>query len=130
MKWYKSAAVIAALCLGLFGYSNISGQAVAQGNTAEKITVLNPLGHPPPITLKTMAPRLNTLEGKTIYLVDNGYVGSDNLLHEIQDWFKENLPKTETVFRRKGVSGFETEDPELWAEIKEKADGVIIILGH
>jgi len=131
MKWYKSAAIIAALCIGLFfGYSSVNNQAIAQNRTAERITVLNPLGTPPPINLKTMAPRLSTLEGKTIYLVDDGYIGGDNLLYEIQDWFKENHPKTTTLYKRKGGGGFESEDPALWAEMKEKADGIIIALGH
>ena len=131
MKWQKSAAVIAVLCIGLFcGYSSVSNQAVAQSKTAEKITVLNPLGTPPPIKLKNMAPRLGTLEGKTIYLVDDGYIGGDNLLYEIQEWFKENHPKTTTLYKRKGGGGFESEDPELWAEMKAKADGIIIALGH
>jgi hypothetical protein len=132
MKWQKSAAAIVVLCLGLFCvYSNVGNEAVAQSSkSAERITVLNPLGNPPPIKLKTMAPRLNTLEGKTIYLVDDGYIGGDNLLYEIQDWFKENYPKTETIFKRKGGGGFEAEDPVLWAEMKEKADGIIIALGH
>ena len=131
MKWHKSAIVAAALCLGLFcSFSTVNNQAVAQSKTAEKITVLNPLGTPPPIKLKTMAPRLDTIDGKTIYLVDDGFVGGDNLLYEIQDWFKENHPKTTTIFKRKGGGGFDAEDPALWAEMKEKADGIIIALGH
>ena len=38
---------------------------MADGN---KITVFNPLGHPPPIKLEPMAPRLDTLDGKTIHM--------------------------------------------------------------
>lgn len=122
---------MATLCLGLFcSYSTVNNQAMAQSSTAGKITVLNPLGTPPPIKLKTMAPRLDTLDGKTIYLVDDGFVGGDNLLYEIQDWFKENHPKTTTIFKRKGGGGFDAEDPALWAEMKDKADGIIIALGH
>ena len=40
---------------------------------AAKITVLNPLGQPPPIALVPMAPRLDTLDGKTIYIVHRFY---------------------------------------------------------
>ncbi len=36
----------------------------------KKITVLNPLGQPPPIKLEPMAPRLDSLDGKTIYVVE------------------------------------------------------------
>ena len=131
MKWHKAMAVIAVLCLGLFGgYATPDNQAVAAAAAEEKITVLTPLGPPPPIKLKQMAPRLDTLEGKTIYLVDDGFIGGDNLLYEIQDWFKANYPRTTTVFKRKGGGGFDSPDPELWAEMEEKADGIIIALGH
>ena len=35
-----------------------------------KLTVLNPVGYPPEIKAKTPAPRLDSLDGKIIYLVD------------------------------------------------------------
>ena len=134
MKWKRAAAVLAVLCLGLFcGYPMMNAQAPAKAKTSApaepKITVLNPLGTPPPIKLKTMAPRLDTLDGKTIYLVNDGFIGSDNLLYEMQDWFKANHPKTTTVYKVKGGS-FDSENPDLWQEMKEKADGIIIALGH
>ena len=130
MKWHIATALIALLCIGLF----CSFPAVqAQGKAApavQKITVLNPLGTPPPIKLRNMAPRMSTLDGKTIYIVDDGFVGGDNLLLEIQDWFGKNYPKTTIVFKRKGGGGFDVEDKPLWAEIKEKANAVIIGMGH
>ena len=130
MKWHVATALIALLCIGLF----CSFPAVqAQGKVApavQKITVLNPLGTPPPIKLRNMAPRLDTLDGKTIYIVDDGFVGGDNLLLEIQDWFGKNYPKTTVVFKRKGGGGFDVEDKPLWAEIKENANAVIIGMGH
>jgi len=132
MKLCATMAVIAVLCIGQF----CSFPALqAQGKKAvdpvmPKITVLNPLGTPPPIKLKTMAPRLDTLDGKTIYLVNDGFIGSDNLLYEMQEWFKANHPKTTTVYKRKGGGGFDAEDPALWEEMKQKADAIIIALGH
>lgn len=133
------AVLIAALCLGvIFSCNTMSDKksVAAADNQApavtvdDQITVLNPLGHPPNIQLKTMAPRLDTLEGKTIYIVDDGFVGGDNLLYEMVDWFKANYPKTNVLYKRKGGMGFEAEDPALWAEMKEKADAIIIGLGH
>jgi len=130
MKWYMSAGMITLLCLGLIcsssGLSNPAQAAPAE----EKITVLNPLGTPPPITLKPMAPRLDTLDGKTIYIVDDGFIGGINLLQEMEVWFHDNYPKTTIVLKRKGGGGFDVEDPQLWAEIKEKGDAVIIGMGH
>lgn len=139
MKRYLSAAVSAVLCLGLFYSCNTmkDTKRVAATNDQvqavpcdEKITVLTPLGTPPNIKLKKMAPRLDTLDGKTIYFVDDGFIGGDNLLYEMIDWFKANYPKTNVIYKRKGGMGFEAEDPALWAEMKEKADAIVIALGH
>jgi hypothetical protein len=115
----------------LFCYPGLDHQAQARGNAGEeKITVLSPRGQPPLIQLKSMAPRLDTLEGKTVYLVNDGYLGTDILLGEMQAWFEVNVPKLTTVYKRKGGGGFTAEDPDLWAEIKEKADAVIMGMGH
>ncbi len=130
MKWHIAVAVIAVLCLTLFcGYQD--NQVQAQGKAAqEKITVLSPMGKPPAIQLKAMAPRLDTLDGKTIYLVNDGYLGTDLLLGEMQAWFKANMPNVNTVYKLKGGGGFTAEDPALWAEIKQKADAVVMGMGH
>ena len=45
----------------------------------QKLTVLNPLGQPPAITRVPMAPRLDTLAGKTIYIVDIGFTDTHQL---------------------------------------------------
>jgi hypothetical protein len=130
MKRYIFAVIIAVLCLGFFcGFPTLNNQAQA-APAEEKITVLTPLGTPPSIKLKTMASRLDTVEGKTIYVVDNVYPGSDLLLTEMAAWFEREMPKTKAIYKRKNAMGFEGEDPALWAEIKEKADAVIIGLGH
>ena len=39
-----------------------------------------------------MAPRLDSLDGKTVYFVDTGFHGSDTLLEQMQIWFKETRP--------------------------------------
>jgi len=133
MNRHLALAVIAVLCLGLFcSYPSLNNQAQAQGKAASaeaKITVLSPMGTPPPIKLKSMAPRLNTLDGKTIYVVDQGYLGTDNLLKEMIVWLEKECPKANFVFKRLGMS-MGPEPPPLFAEIKEKGDAVIMGLGH
>lgn len=131
MKWHIRVSLIAVLCLGLFCNLQIrNNQAQAQGKAREqKITVLSPMGIPPAIQLKTMAPRLDTLDGKTVYLVDVGYVGTDILLKEVEDWFKTNMPKVNIVYRRK-FGFFTSEDPFLWREIKEKGHAMVMGVGH
>jgi len=133
MKSKIAMAVIAVLCLCLF-CSVPADQAQAQGRKAApsampRITVLNPMGTPPPVQLKQMAPRLTTLEGKTIYFVNTGYIGTDRLMAVMTDWFKANYPKTNVVNKRSG-GGMSNVDKALWAEIAEKGDAAIVGLGH
>ncbi len=94
-----------------------------------KIGVFNPAGYPPKIKQLGMAPRLDTLDGKTVYLVDCRFDDGDRLLQQMQGWFKENMPNVNTVFKKK--SGVYTkDDPELFREIKEKGHAMIMAIGH
>jgi hypothetical protein len=97
--------------------------------SSEKISVLNPMGYPPKITQLGMAPRLETLEGKTIYLVDVRFDDGDRLLKQMQGWFEEKMPKVNTVFVQKSGVYME-DDPELFREIKEKGHAMIMAIGH
>jgi hypothetical protein len=117
----------------LAGSGTESGQ---QRNTRQssvaaerRIVAVSPKGTPPPITLSAMALRLDTLEGKTIYMVDTGFFGGGALLQGMQGWFQQNLPSVQTVFRKKaGV--YAEDDPKLWAEIKAHGNAAIMAIGH
>lgn len=73
-----------------------------------------------------MAPRLNTLDGKTVYLVDTGFGGSGKFLDEMQIWFQEHMPAVKTVRRRKPGNVFRDDTNDLWQEIKERGDAAIL----
>jgi len=104
--------------------------AVLPSQAAEqKLTVLNPLGQPPAITRVPMAPRLDTLAGKTIYIVDIGFTDTHQLFTEMQDLLSVRFPDTTWVVRTKIGTYFE-DDPKLWAEIKAQGHGMIIGVGH
>jgi hypothetical protein len=75
-----------------------------------------------------MAPRLDKLEGKTVYLVDTGFAGGADFMAEVQDWFTRNQPSVKTELRHKKSSMF-TDEPELWAEIKKNGDAVVFGVG-
>jgi hypothetical protein len=72
-----------------------------------------------------MAPRLDTLNGKTVYLVNQGFGGSDLFMEQLQAWFAEHMPTVKTVLRRKTGFIFRDDTKDLWKEIKEKGDAVI-----
>jgi len=134
-------AVIIILCTGLVcSASMLSHQTYAQGRKAAapsepvvmpKITVLNPMGTPPPITLIPQAPRPNTLDGKTVYLINTGYIGTDRFMDEVAKWFKANYPKTNIVYRdNQSGAGLSSVSEALWNEIAQNGDAAIVGLGH
>ena len=102
-------------------------KTVAHG--AATIETLNPKGTPPPIQLIPMAPRLDTLDGKTIFLVSDGFAGADRFLNQIAIWFHKNMPSVKTVYRLKAGSFFD-DDPKLMAEIKASGNAMIMAYGH
>lgn len=95
----------------------------------EKLQVLNPMGFPPKISEKSLAPRLGSLEGKTIYLVDCRFDDGDILIAQMANWFAEHRPEVKVEVRRK--SGVYTErDEPLYQEIQEEGDAAIVAVGH
>ena len=117
---------------GYLGGANlIAAQSQATGQAGrERITVVNPLGIAPPVKLTAQAPRLDTLDGKTIYLLSNGYHNSENVLYELTDWFKAQYPKTTFEYRHMPSAMGGRADPALWEEMGQKADAMIIGIGH
>lgn len=73
-----------------------------------------------------MAPRLDSLNGKTVYLVDTGFGGSGKFLDEMQGWFAQHMPAVKTVRRRKSGNVFRDDSKDLWQEIKERGDAAIL----
>jgi hypothetical protein len=95
-----------------------------------KLTAVSPKGTPPAIQLYSMAPRANSLDGKTIYVVDaTSFFGGETLLKKMQAWFQQNMPSVKTVFRKK-AGEYAADDPKLWAEIKANAYATVMAIGH
>jgi hypothetical protein len=76
--------------------------------------------------LSPLAPRLGSLHGKTVYLVDTGFGGSEKFLDQVQMWFAEHIPSVKTVRRRKTGNIFRDDTKDLWEEINEKGQAAIL----
>ena len=92
-------------------------------------TVLNPVGFPPKVSRQTPAPRLDGLDGRTVYLVDCRFDDSDVFLGQMQAWFAEHLPGVRTVVKRIS-SVYLDDDPTTWEEIKARGSAAILGVGH
>ena len=91
--------------------------------------VLDPRGQPTAtIEPKALAPRLDTIKGKTLYLIDIGFGGGWEFLEETVAWFARNQPEVKTVLQHKKGIMF-IDEPEMWADINQKADAVIFGVG-
>ena len=95
----------------------------------DTITVLNPVGFAPVVTRKELAPRLDTLAGKIVYLVDCRFDDSDVFLEQMQAWFAEHMPAVKTIV--KPISSvYLHDDPTTWKEIQAKGHAAIVGVGH
>jgi hypothetical protein len=96
--------------------------------SAEKLRVLNPTPPNRMVDRVPLIPRLNTLEGKTIFLVDIGWGGPEaapSIYAEMKAWFTQNMPGVKVEIR--SIKGSYMQDqPELWKEISEKGQAAMI----
>jgi hypothetical protein len=89
--------------------------------------ILDPVAQPSgDLKPLSMAPRIGSLDGKTVYLVETGFAGSFEFMQELQDWFSKQMPSVKTVVRHKRGTMF-TDDPELWAEMKSRGTHAAIL---
>ncbi len=94
---------------------------------AEKLTVHDPRGYPPKVTGKPLAPRVQTLDGKKLYLVDCLFDNSEVFMTQLQDWFSHHLPAVNTSVIRPKESW--VDDPEMRAAVCKDGDAAILGVG-
>jgi hypothetical protein len=94
---------------------------------SDKITVLDPRGYPPKVTGRGLAPSVDTLDGKTLFLVDIGWENCDIFMQQMQGWFAQHLPKVDTrIVRWKDQHA---PDPVLSDQIRTEGDAAILGVG-
>ena len=92
---------------------------------AEKIAVHDPRGYPPKVVGKRLANRLESLDGKVLYLVDCLFDNSEAFMDQLRRWFAEHLPTVNTRMIKPRESW--ADDPDMRAKVA--ADGAAAILG-
>jgi hypothetical protein len=123
-----SNCLLAVAVLILAGIAPAQTSRNAAASKDKLVTVLNPAITEKLAERVPLAPRLDTLEGKTIYLVDMNYegIGGTPVMGEMQRWFAKNMPSVKAILKLKSGS-YISDDPALWKEIAaNKANGVIL----
>jgi len=94
---------------------------------ADKLVVHDPRGFPPEVTGKRLAPRLENLDGKVVYLIDCLFDNSDVFMDQLQRWFAERLP----TVRIKNIKPRESwqDDPEMRTAVVKEGDAAILGVG-
>ncbi|MCL2395002.1 MAG: hypothetical protein FWC87_09980, partial [Acidimicrobiaceae bacterium] len=102
---------------------------VTHSSTGVPVSALDPTGFPPKVTSRNAAPRLDSLDGKTIYLVDCRFDDSIELLKQVKAWFDAKMPSVITrIVSLSNVYG--RDDPATWEEIRSGGDAAIVGVGH
>lgn len=98
-------------------------------STAEVATTVvhDPRGYPPQVTGKSLAPRLESLDGKTVFLVDCLFDNSAVFMDQLKDWFAEHLPAVDARIIAPRESW--VDDPEMRARVVAEGDAAILGVG-
>jgi hypothetical protein len=94
---------------------------------AEKIVVHDPRGYPPKVVGKRLANRLESLDGKVVYLVDCLFDNTDAFMEQMRLWFAEHMPQVITRTIRPRESW--VDDAELRTKVASEGNAAIIGVG-
>jgi len=92
-----------------------------------RLTVHDPRGYPPKVTGKRLAPRPQSLDGKTLYLVDCLFDNSEVFMEQMRRWFAEHLPAVNTRMIKPRESW--VDDPDMRAKVAADGDAAILGVG-
>jgi hypothetical protein len=91
------------------------------------ITVHDPRGYAPKVVGKRLAPRLSTLDGKTVYLVDCLFDNTDVFIEQLRQWFAGHLPAVNIKIARPEKTW--SDDEKMRAAIAADGDAAILGVG-
>ena len=126
---FGSFLLMTAALISIGTTASTAGQANAGKACEERlITVMNPAIATKMAERIPLGPRLDTLEGKTIYMYDTQWGGPDDaasVYEEMQAWFARNMPSVKTVIYK--GTGWMSDDKAFVKKVaSSKVDGVIL----
>jgi hypothetical protein len=92
-----------------------------------KIRVMDPRGYPPMVKGKRLANRIESLDGKVLFLIDCLFDNADVFMEQLRVWFSEHMPRVETRMIKPKESW--VDDAEMRAKVVKDGDAAIIGVG-
>lgn len=91
-----------------------------------KLKALDPRGHFNVVQRAPLSPRLSTLAGKTVYIINSwpgDTHGFGNVEKALDAYLRDKYAGIKLEYRTR--MSYSSDDPRLWAEMKEKADAFV-----
>src|SRR3990172_6549229 len=104
----------------------LSGNVIAADQ--DVVTVMNPIVESKMAERLPLSPRLDTLSGKTLYLVDINWGGPQaawSVYEQMEAWMAVHMPDVK-IIRKRLAASYMVDDPAMWAEIAEKGDAALV----
>jgi len=104
----------------------LSGNVIAADQ--DVVTVMNPIVESKMAERLPLSPRLDTLSGKTLYLVDINWGGPQaawSVYEQMEAWMAAHMSDVKVVRKRLAAS-YMVDDPALWDEVVKNGDAAII----
>ena len=129
-KLFSLISVFVIVCLSFTGPALAKNESdkMAKSNN-ELITVLNPAATAKYVDRIPLAPRLDSLEGKTLYMLDINWGGPKaaySVFEQMKLWFAEHMPSVKVVIKRKRGS-YMVPDDATWKEVKDNGGDAAIV---
>jgi len=109
--------------------ANVARDFHAGDKTVTQLEVMNPRGEIPPPATVGISPRVASLDGKKIVLVDNGKFGANNFLEALADMLREKYPKATVVIYPKPAAQTITDLPKWYPTVKQQGDLFVFGVG-
>jgi hypothetical protein len=119
------------LLLGSILVGLITSPAISSNARAEPtFRALNPRGYLPEVTLTPLTPRPASLDGKTITIIQawpaSVSSGFEPVVAQLTQSLSQAFAGVHVVIKHKD-SAYSEDEPELWTEVKQKADAFIYV---
>jgi hypothetical protein len=102
-------------------------EPIGQSAADQNVVAHAPAGYPPKVSAQSMAPRLESLEGRTLVLLDCRFDNSKEFLEQVRHWFDDKMPYVRIEVIQMAESW--VEDRHALDQVRERGDAALAGVG-